>query len=129
MVFGRFASANEEQRRVRMDPTEPKQSAGPYRTDAPLTDPKFDVFDRQPLPLYDGCCLRKPCTVHLKCRESGLSKSILQEICKSVWAFWHFWLFMHLLESASYRFYWQEERPIRSDTTTITHLCTSQSAG
>ncbi len=27
---------------------EPKQSTGPYRTDAPLTDPEFDVFDRKP---------------------------------------------------------------------------------
>jgi hypothetical protein len=118
MVFRRFASANEEQRRV-LD--EPKQSAGPYRTDAPLTDPKFDVFDRKPLPpaMMVLICSREPCTVHLKYRESGLSKSILQEICKSVWAFWHFWLFMHLLESASYRFYWQEERPIPSLATNL----------
>ena len=95
MVFGRFASANEEQRRVRITaPDEPKQSAGPYRTDAPLADPKFDVFLSQaPAAGHDGPnLLREPCTVHLKCRESGLSKSILQEIRKSVWAFWHFWL-------------------------------------
>jgi hypothetical protein len=31
--------------------------------------------------------------------------SLLQEICKTVWAFWHSWHLLHLLESVSYRFY------------------------
>jgi hypothetical protein len=43
----------------------------------------------------------------------------LQEICKSVWAFLHFWHFLHHLESVSYRFYWPGERPIPSLATTF----------
>jgi hypothetical protein len=27
---------------------EPKQLTGPYRTDAPISDPRLDVFDREP---------------------------------------------------------------------------------
>jgi hypothetical protein len=29
-------------------PEEPKQPTGPYRTDAPISDPRLDVFDREP---------------------------------------------------------------------------------
>jgi predicted KAP-like P-loop ATPase len=29
-------------------PEEPKQLIGPYRTDAPISDPRLDVFDREP---------------------------------------------------------------------------------
>jgi predicted KAP-like P-loop ATPase len=29
-------------------PEEPKQATGPYRTDAPISDPRLDVFDREP---------------------------------------------------------------------------------
>jgi hypothetical protein len=29
-------------------PEEPQQATGPYRTDAPISDPRLDVFDREP---------------------------------------------------------------------------------
>ena len=29
-------------------PEEPEQAMGPYRTDAPISDPRLDVFDREP---------------------------------------------------------------------------------
>jgi hypothetical protein len=38
-------------------------------------------------------------------RGHGLFLVILQEICKTDWAFWYFWHFLHLLESVSYRFH------------------------